>query len=219
MTDNIGVIFDLDGVLIDSSGPHRDSWMKLANELGKPITDEQFKQTFGRQNRDIIPILFGDGYSNAEMDELGERKEQYYRDIVGDRLMILPGGVELARACRDADIPCAIGSSGHPLNIQLAIDAMGIADCIVHVVTGHDVAIGKPHPEVFLKAAAGLKREPHHCVVIEDAPAGINAAVDGGMKSIAVTTEHPREKLTAANLIVDSLEELSVASLRRLIHG
>lgn len=214
---NMGVIFDLDGVLIDSSEPHRLSWVQLAEELGSSITDEQFRQTFGRQNRDIIPILFGDGYSVSEMDALGERKERYYREIVGDNLTILPGGVELARACSAVDIPCAIGSSGHPLNIQLAIEKMGIADCIRKVVTGHDVSIGKPHPEVFLLAAMGLECDPSRCVVIEDAPAGVEAGVAGGMKVVAVTTEHAREKLTAADLIVKSLEELTVDRLRSLM--
>ncbi len=213
---NIGMIFDLDGVLIDSSEPHRLSWMRLADEIGTSITDEQFRQTFGRQNRDVIAILFGQVFSPSEMASLGERKERYYRDIVGDDLVILPGAVELVRACADIGIPCAIGSSGHPLNIQLAIDRMGVADCIQKVVTGHDVTVGKPNPEVFLLAARGLEREPGRCIVVEDAPAGVQAAIAGGMKVVAVTTEHAREKLADADWIVNSLKEITVDRLRPL---
>ncbi len=203
------VIFDLDGVLIDSSDAHFESWRRLARDLGRTVTEEQFKSTFGRQNRDIIPMLFGESLSPERIEELGETKERYYREIVRDNVPALPGAADLVRACADAGLRCAVGSSGHPKNIDLALRALGIDSIIATVVSGHDVTKGKPDPQVFLLAAERLGIAPETCAVIEDAPAGIEAALAAGMTAVAVTTEHPRERLSHAHLVVEGVHDLS----------
>jgi beta-phosphoglucomutase len=210
MTSEIeAVIFDLDGVLIDSSDAHLESWRRLARDLGRTVTEEQFKSTFGRQNRDIIPTLFGESLNPERIEELGETKERYYREIVRDNVPALPGAADLVRACANAGLRCAVGSSGHPKNINLALRALGIDSIIEAVVSGHDVTKGKPDPQVFLLAAQRLDLAPETCAVIEDAPAGIEAALAAGMTAIAVTTEHPQERLSHAHLIVNGPQDLS----------
>ena len=203
------VIFDLDGVLIDSADAHLESWRRLAGELGTTVTEEQFKRTFGRQNRDIVPTLFGPSLSPQRVEEIGGTKERYYRELIHDNVPAIPGAGDLVRACFEAGLRCAVGSSGHPKNIALALRSLSIESFISAVVTGHDVTIGKPDPQVFLMAAERLGVSPAACAVIEDAPAGIDAALAAGMTAIAVTTEHPRERLAHAHLIINSLDELS----------
>lgn len=211
------IIFDLDGVLIDSAADHLASWQRLAAELGKRVTDRRFRETFGRQNRDAIPMLFGDGWATAELDRLSERKERHYRDIATGRIKPVPGAQALVKACADADFNLAVGSSGHPENIEMALRELKILPLFSAVVSGHDVTKGKPDPEVFNIAAWRLDADPMSCVVIEDAPAGIEAAQAAGMKAIALTGNHPQENLKHADRVVDRLDELSPDDLRALI--
>ena len=209
------VIFDLDGVLIDSADAHLRSWQKLAAEIGLHITEEQFLSTFGRQNRDVIPALFGIHHA-VEVDRLGERKEALYRDCIRGNVPACEHATDLVRECAAAGLQVALGSSGHPLNIEIALQEMGIAHCFEAVVTGYDVTRGKPDPEVFLLAAERLSVEPRSCVVIEDSPAGIAAARAGGMYAVGITTGHKADELAGAHLIVNSLAELSPTVLADL---
>ena len=211
-----GVIFDMDGVLIDSAAAHLQSWRRLADEIGRSITDEQFRASFGRQNFDIIPAFFGADLSRERVVELGERKEAVYRDIVRGRVPAMPGAAELVRACRDDGLRLAVGSSGHPLNIHLALEEMGILECFDVLISGADVARGKPDPQVFLLAADGLQLPAPDCVVIEDAPSGVAAARAASMYVVAVTSTHPPKAFPDADLVVATIGDLTPRRLRRL---
>ena len=203
------IIFDMDGVLIDSAAAHYESWRRLAAELGRQLTLEQFSATFGQQNRDIIPQFFG-GHPDAErIAELAERKEVIYRDLVRGQMPAIDGAVDLVRRCHAAGLRLAVGSSGPQPNIALALDELGITDCFETIVHEKDVTRGKPDPQVFLLAAERLGIEPGACAVIEDAPTGIQAALAAGMTAIGLTTHHPREKLAAAHQVVDRLADLT----------
>jgi beta-phosphoglucomutase family hydrolase len=210
------VIFDMDGVLIDSADAHLESWRQLGKQLGVELTRERFLQTFGRQNRDVIPLLFGEGRTAEEIAALGEQKESIYRDLVRGKLAPLPGAVELVQACADAGLKLAVGSSGHPENIELALVELGIRPLIQAIVSGDDVTRGKPDPQVFLMAANRLGVEPKSCAVVEDAPAGIEASRASGMITVAVATSRPASQLRRAHLVVDSLTELSPARIASL---
>ncbi|MCP4250190.1 MAG: HAD family phosphatase [bacterium] len=210
------VIFDLDGVLIDSGPAHHESWRLLGAESGVQVGAEQFAATFGRQNRDIIPLLFGQNLDADRVHELSERKEALYRDLVRGRIKEVPGAAALVSACREAGLRLAVGSSGHPINIDLALEELGIADCFEAIVTGHDVNRGKPDPQVFLMAAQRLGVEPAGCAVVEDAPSGIEAALAAGMTAVGLTSHHPRDRLGRAHLVVDSLSELAPTTIRDL---
>lgn len=210
------VIFDMDGVLIDSSAAHFESWRRLAADLGAEVTPEQFRSTFGRQNRDIIPTLFGGSLDWRRVEELSETKERYYRDLVKDDVAALPGAADLVRSCHEAGMRCAVGSSGHPENIAMALRSLGVDGLIECVVSGKDVTIGKPDPQVFMMAAERIGTPAASCAVIEDAPAGVDAALAAGMIAIGVTTEHPRERLAHAHLVVDGLHELDPQRIRNL---
>ena len=199
----------MDGVIVDSGPAHTKSWQMLGEELGRPVSDEEFNAVFGRSSRDIIHVLFGDAYSGEDVARLDARKEALYRDIVREAVPEMPGAVVSIRALHESGFRLAIASSGPEENISLVLDALKIRQFFPVVVTGFDVQHGKPHPQCFLLAAGRLGVEPPRCVVIEDAPAGIEAARRAGMRSIALTSSHPEEALGAADHIIHHMSDLT----------
>ena len=215
-TSPTGVIFDMDGVLVDSAGAHFQSWRRLARECGRDLTQEQFAVTFGRQNRDIIPALIGEVHGTT-VEALADRKEKIYRDLIRDATPIVDGAVKLVRALYKADVALAVGSSGPRANIDLVLQAMGAREFIKVIVSGDDVTRGKPDPQVFTIACARLGIEPARCVVIEDAPAGVEAARAAGTRTVAVLRHHPATAFTCPDIVVTRLADLSVDSIKTLI--
>ncbi len=212
-----GALFDLDGVLIDSSPFHFASWVKLGEEIGFTMTPELFRQTFGRRNDAILRRFIPDA-TNEQIAAWSERKEALYRQLAVGKLTPLPGARELVRALKGAGFRLAIASSTPRQNIAFALEQIGMADAFDALVGAEDVTKGKPDPEVFLTAAKRLGVPPERCIVFEDAIAGVIAAKRGGMKCVAVTTTNPRDALVeaGADLVVDSLSELSLERLTAL---
>lgn len=217
----LAVIFDMDGVLVDSYQAHWQSWRFMAGEVGRELTEEQFIRTFGRTSREIIAEHWGaDALTPEEIQAFDRRKEALYREIVANDFPAMDGARELIRELHAAGFKLAVGSSGPPENVALAVEKLDARDLFHAVVTGADVSRGKPDPQVFLTAAARLGVEPGHCAVIEDAPVGIAAANAAGMASIALlSTGHTRERSAAARLIVDALCELSAQRISNLINA
>ncbi len=216
--NKFGVIFDMDGVLVDSADAHLQSFQLLARENGKEVTKAQFATTFGRQNRDIIPILIGET-DEAAVAVLADRKEAIYRDLVRDDMPVVEGAVALIEALHSRGAKLAVGSSGPLPNVELVLEAMGVSDMMHAIVSGDDVMRGKPHPDVFVQACRRLDLSPCHCIVIEDAPAGIAAAKAAGTYAVAVMIHYARDAFTGADMIVERLGDLSVDDLLSLISG
>jgi len=205
-----GALFDWDGVIIDSSAQHEESWEMLADEIGKPLPEDHFVSGFGMKNQLIIPQILGWTNDPDEVDTYSLRKEFLYREIVRERgIDPLPGVVELLQMLRAHDVPCSVASSTHRENIETIFDSIGLRGFFNAVVTAEDVSHGKPHPEVFLKAAEKIGRKPEHCVVFEDAHVGIEAGLAAGAKVIAVATTNDIADLGKADIAVDSLEQVS----------
>jgi beta-phosphoglucomutase family hydrolase len=214
------VIFDFDGVVIDSHLAHERSWFALAAELGETLSRETFVATFGQRNESILPFLgWADERDADRIRQLGERKEALYREILrAEGIAPLPGTTALLEDLKRAGIPCAIGTSTPRANVECVLELTGLAGCFHDIAASEDVSRGKPDPQVFLKAAAKLGVEPACCVVIEDAHVGLRAARAAGMKALAVTTTHPAESLAAESpdRIVATLEVVDGAALRAL---
>jgi beta-phosphoglucomutase len=216
------IIWDVDGTLVDTAAQHFRAWAKLAEEIGKPFTRDDFAATFGMRNPEIIRKLFYPGADDASCAELGTRKEEHYRASVREEgTQLLPGAGQLLAAFAGAGWPQAVGSSAPPGNLDLLLGITNTRHYFAAVVTGDDVTRGKPDPEVFLAAASKLGAEPGRCVVFEDAVAGVEAAKAGGMGCVAVTFvgHHPAEKLRAAgaDLVVASLEDVSAEQVAALV--
>lgn len=216
-----GAIFDWDGVIIDSSAHHEESWERLAAETGFRLPTGHFKRGFGMKNEKIIPDLLGWSFDAADIRRLSLRKEELYREIVKEwGIEPLPGVVNWLDRLRERGIPCAIGSSTHRLNIDTGLSILGFSERFAAVITAEDVRAGKPDPEVFLSVAARIGLPPEHCVVFEDALVGIEAAHRGGMQVVAVATTNPIDLLKQADIAVHRLDELTVDQLasRVLVH-
>ena len=212
----IGVIFDMDGVLVDSAEDHFTSWQAVARELGRDLTREQFAHSFGRRSSEIIHHHFAVADS-AEIARIDARKEHIYRDLIRGRVPAMPGAIELVRGLHCAGLRLAVGSSGPPENIRLVCEEMNLTGWMSAIITGMDVERGKPDPQVFLVAASRMGLPANRCVVIEDAPAGVEAARRAGMKCIALTGSHEAAALSVADRIVNSLLKLSPDGIRELI--
>lgn len=217
MSPQLAVIFDVDGVLTDSYRPHFLSWQRMFGELGVAFTEETFRGTFGRTNRDIFGELYQGSLSEEEIRRRGDRKELLYREIIAEAFVAIPGAVELIDALAAAGFKLAVGSSGPPENIQVTLEKLGRAARFSALVTGADVERGKPDPQVFLLAAERLGVPPARCAVIEDAPQGVEAANRAGMTSIGLLGTTTREKLSHARIVVDRLAELSPKKIAKLI--
>jgi beta-phosphoglucomutase len=218
-----GVLWDVDGTLIDTAALHFDAWKRLAQDLGSSFSAEQFAATFGRRNPEIIREVFGEHYSASDIDRLGFQKEEYYRAAArANGLHLLPGVLELLKALHSAGFKQAIGSSAPRGNLDLLLSLLDIGQYFEAIVSMEDTSRGKPDPEVFLIGAAKIKIAPAHCLVFEDAPAGVQAAKAGGMAAIGLTFvgHHSVERLAeaGADLVVRTLEEVSVATVAQLLH-
>lgn len=208
--DHMGVIFDLDGVLVDSGWAHKKSWYDLAEKEGFPMTDEFFFNTFGMQNYQIIPMLIERDASPDEVDRLSDWKEQRYRDIIAEELVPVEGAKTLLGDLRNTGFLLAVGSSAPKANLELVLDCTDLQDYFDAYVTSQDVTKGKPAPDTFLKAAEKLSLSASSCIVVEDAVQGIQAAKAAGMPVVAVTTTRSRADLVGADIIVDNLAQLKV---------
>ncbi len=218
---SIGAIFDWDGVVIDSHDQHRESWFLLADKIGREMTPELFSESFGMRNEQIIPELFqwAEPGDTRKIRDLADQKEQLYRELIRrDGLQALAGVTPLLQQLRDHGIPCSVGSSTPRENIVASLELIGLADQFDAITASEDVSKGKPDPEVFLIAASKIHRQPQHCVVFEDAHAGIQAGKSAGMKTIAVTTTHAADTFAGlADRVVDSLEEITINQLTGML--
>lgn len=209
------VIWDLDGVIIDSAEEHRLAWQRLAREEGVPFTDTDFWATFGKRNDDILAIQWG-SLPPHQKKLLADRKENYFRELIRKTAAPLPGSIELMRGLHEAGFRQALASSAPIENIQLISDALGLERYLTALVSGETVPHGKPAPDIFLKAAHALGIEPQYCLVIEDAVAGVQAAHAAGMHCISVVGNRDLPGLRQAELMVHSLTEVDAERIRTL---
>ena len=209
------VIWDLDGVIIDSAEEHRRAWQRLAKEEGVTMTDADFWATFGKRNDDIFASLWGN-LPPEKVKLLSDRKEMYFRELIQESAVPLPGAIELMRELHTTGFAQALASSTPAENINLIADVLGLKQYLSILVSGETVAKGKPSPDIFLKAASELHMHPTVCLVIEDAVAGVEAAHAAGMRCIAVAGNRDLSGLRKAELMVKDLTEVDVERIQQL---
>jgi HAD superfamily hydrolase (TIGR01509 family) len=205
----------MDGTLLDSAEYHWLSWREVLAAEGFELTRERFSESFGRRNDATLRAYFGEGFPLTEVERIGAIKEARYRDMVRTHgVKLLPGvGHWLARLKADGWRQ-ALASSASLLNIEAILGGLEVAHFFDAIVSAEDVKTGKPDPEVFLVAAARVSTPPSRCVVIEDSPAGIEAAHLAGMRAIGVQSSHTSLQ---ADMVVRTLEQLSEDAFDRLV--
>jgi beta-phosphoglucomutase len=209
-------IFDLDGVIVDTAVYHYKAWKRLANELGFDFTghdNERLKGVSRMASLDLILQWGGLTKTDAEKEELADKKNAWYVDMINQMTPaeILPGAKEFVESCKSAGIKTALGSASK--NSGTILVKVGIDHLFDVVIDGNQVSKPKPDPEVFLKGAEELHIAPANCVVFEDAIAGIQAAINGGMRSVGIGSP---DILTKANLVVSGLDKMSIEKLKEL---
>lgn len=215
MSELHGVIWDLDGVLVDTGEFHYISWIETLSRYGIPFTRETFNHSFGMNNEGILRLLLRDNYSDEIFQAISEEKESNFRRAIRGRVKTLPGAISLLTKIEAANIPQAIGSSAPQANIDAIINELGITSYFKAIVSAAEMP-SKPDPTVFNTAAQFINALPERCVVFEDAIAGVEAAHRAGMKCVAITTTNEARHLQAADLIIDRFESVSVEHLNKL---
>lgn len=211
------VIWDMDGVLVDSASYHIIAWQRVFHKKGVRFTQEDFRRNFGQRNDTIIRNTLGKQVTQDEIDAIATEKEATFRKVAGQKIKPFPGVFKLLRSLPEHGFRMALVSSAPRENVTLITGVLGIDNYFQSIITSEDVTEGKPSPQGFLLAAQRLGVEPERCIVIEDAVAGVAAAKRAGMCCLAVTNTHPRESLKAADLTVDTLEAVTVKDLERLL--
>ena len=211
-----GCIFDLDGVIVDTAKYHFMAWRRLAKELGFVFTLEDNEALKGVSRMASLEILLGKGEVHAsekEKEEFAARKNGWYVEFISGMTPeeILPGSVRLLKALRKAGTLTAIGSASK--NAGTILDGIGLRNMFDVIIDGNKIHKAKPDPEVFLRGAEEMKLPPSSCIVFEDAQAGIEAAIAGGMKCIGVGSP---DLLGKADLVIPDLSKITIKQLRNL---
>lgn len=211
------VIWDMDGVIADTAPYHLKAWQEVFQKRGVNFTEEDFRRSFGQRNDTIINNTLGRDASPAEIEAISVAKEKNFRQRIRHNIKPLPGVIKLIDSLKEHGFRMALASSAPVENIQLLTIGLGINNYFQSVISDDDVTEGKPDPQVFLLAAQELGVDPENCIVIEDAVAGVIAAKRAGMCCLAITNTHPRDSLTEADLVVDTLEAVSANDLEGLL--
>lgn len=211
-----GCIFDLDGVIVDTAKYHFMAWKRLAGELGFEFTAEDNEALKGISRMESLEILLRKGgirMGDKEKEALAALKNGWYVKLITGMTPdeILPGSIELLKALSSEGILTAIGSASK--NAGTILEGIGLRSMFDVIIDGNKITRAKPDPEVFLKGAEEMKLPPSTCVVFEDAQAGIEAALAGGMKCVGVGNP---ELLVRADLVVPDLKNITVKQLRNL---
>ena len=210
------VLWDLDGVLVDTGEFHYLAWADTFQKHNIPFSRGLFEHTFGMNNWGTLTTILGSKPDQALHDQLSEQKEENFREIITGQTRPLPGVIETLDFLKSKGIRQAIASSAPWENIDALVDALSLRGYFDAIVSGNQMP-GKPAPDVFLAAARAVDVLPQNCLVIEDAAAGVAGAKSAGMLCLAVTNTNPAEKLHQADYILDSLLELKPGFLEGLL--
>jgi beta-phosphoglucomutase family hydrolase len=209
------VLWDMDGTLVDSAEYHWQAWRETMSREGSPITHEQFQTSFGQRNDSILRQWLGEKLPSELIQRIGDAKEALYRQHVRQHgISALPGALEWIHLLQKHGWMQAIASAAPLANVETILEVLRVSKCFEAIVSAEDVHRGKPDPEVFLIAARKLGVTPEHCIVVEDAEHGVEAARAARMKSIGVSQN---DKRLAADIVVRSLDLLDEKAFDRLL--
>ena len=211
-----GIIFDMDGTMIDNMMIHHRIWQKTLLELGMDLTIEEVKATVHGVNVEILERLFGERFSPEERKQISSDKEASYRSYFKSRLKLLNGLPDLLETLYKLNVPMAVGTAAPAENTDFVLDNLKLRKYFRTVLHAGDVQNGKPHPEIFLKAAQGLGLSPSECLVFEDSVTGAATAANAGCEVIIVTTTHQPEEFAHFNHIIRFIKDFKEISIEDL---
>jgi beta-phosphoglucomutase len=208
------IIFDMDGVLVDNNDFHYRSFEAFCQKYNLTITPEIYNvHITGRTNEMILQYFFGNDITQEKIDELAFEKEAIYRDIFRPYMKPAPGLTQLLEKIHSKGVTCAVASNGPFENIDFVLDETGIRNYFKEVVNATMVKEGKPAPDIYLKAAELLGKSTKDCVVFEDSPTGIKAALAAGIKVIGMSTTHEEHELLGVEFIIKDFTDPRLVDL------
>lgn len=216
MKSSFAVIFDMDGVLIDSNPYHKISLKQFCAKYGHNLTDKQLEEKiYGRTNKDWIPNVFGP-LPAEQIAHYTDEKEALFREIYNDHIAPLKGLVPFLTILKKNNVPMAIGTSAPGANVDFTLNKTGIGSFFDAILDDTFVNKGKPDPEIYIKAAHALGYDPQKCIVFEDSISGVMAGHNAGCKVVGVTTTHTANELALTDLIIEDFEGISLQNLENL---
>lgn len=214
---DIGLIFDMDGVIVNNHKYHYLSWQQLAGNHDVKIDEEFYREKMnGRTLMELMDVVFDERIEKSQAREIGLQKESIYRDLYRDYLEPTKGLIDFLELVKSKNIPMVVGTSAPKENVEFTLDGLNLRRYFVGVVDETMVTKGKPDPEVYLNCAKMIDRKPENCIVFEDALSGIKAGKNAGAKVIALATSHAREELSA-DLIIDDFTQLSWEQIQSIL--
>jgi beta-phosphoglucomutase family hydrolase len=196
-------VFDMDGTIVDNMAFHTDSWLRFFELRGQTLdADEFFRATAGRQGREIMRSYLGEHLTDDELALLDHEKESLYRELYAPHRKAVDGFDALIAQAKAQGVKLAVGTAAPPANVEFTLDGLDLRRHFDAIVGATDVARGKPHPDVFLKAAELCGVAPEHCIVFEDAPLGVEAARRAGMRCIVLTTTLPASSFAGFDNVI-----------------
>ncbi len=216
---DFGILFDMDGVIVDTLNYHIEAARIFAEKHGYDISADEIKNKyFGRRNQDWMPELLGGNLTSEQIQELIDEKELYFRELYEADLKPLDGLMDLLEELKNHNVPMVVASSAPGENVRFIVDKLNANHYFKALLDDSYVTKGKPEPDIYIKAAKAIGMPPDKCIVIEDSEAGILSGKRARSKVIGITTTHPREDLPETDLMIDSLKELNYEKLRKLIY-
>jgi len=210
-------IFDMDGVIADNMSYHTKAWEQFIRKHAPNLAIGDVTPHYGKTNADLMSHVFGRRLDDAEVERYGEEKERLYREIYAADMAPLAGLVELLKELKSAGLRAVVATSAPKSNVNFLLDGLKIRSLFDAVVDAGHVTRGKPHPEIYLKAAGKVGCRPEACVVFEDAVAGVEAGRRAGMVVVGIATSLAPELFTGTALVVRDFRELSVARLNEIL--
>jgi HAD superfamily hydrolase (TIGR01549 family) len=209
---DFAVLWDMDGVLIDTGDLHYQTWQQVLSEKGVDFTHAHFRETFGMKGDQLIHRMIGSQMDSSTIRAIIDEKEERFRALMKGRVTLVPGVHAWLRRFANWEVRQAVASSAPAQNIEFLLAELGLSGYFTTMVSS-DGLPGKPHPAIFLKAAESLNISRKKCIVIEDSIAGVSAAKAAKMICIAVTTTNSAKFLTEADLIIKDLSVLTKEDL------
>jgi beta-phosphoglucomutase len=215
---SFAVIFDMDGVIIDSNPFHKISLRQFCEKYGYHLSDQELiNKIYGRTNKEWIANLFG-ALSQEDLVRYEEEKESLFRELYKNDIRALRGLPEFLKRLKEKNIPIAIGTSAPRSNVDYVLSHTGLEKYFATILDESDVEHGKPNPEIYLKVAARLGYEPSRCIVFEDSLSGVESARRAGAKVVGVATTHSFEELSHTDFVIQDFADLDPATLISIIY-
>jgi beta-phosphoglucomutase len=189
-------LFDLNGTMIDDMHYHIKAWHRILNDLGARLSLQEVKEECYGKNHEMLERIFPGRFSTEEKNRMSLQKEQQYQEQFRPNLKLIEGLHDFLASAHDAGIKTAIGSAAILFNVDFVLDGLDIRRYIDAIISADDVEQSKPHPETFLKCAEELSVAPEHCLIFEDAPKGVEAALNAGMDCMVITTMHGQQEFS-----------------------